>query len=96
MTGATFLAFIAVSTAVIVIPGPSVMLIVATALRDGTRAGLYTVAGVSVAMAGQLAVAVAGLTSLVTQLPPLRACCAGRASPACSTSACASCGIRAS
>ena len=52
----------------IVIPGPSILLIVANVLRDGTRTGLYTVAGISVAMAIQLAIAVAGLTSLITRL----------------------------
>lgn len=68
MSGGVYFAFIAVSTAVIVIPGPSILLIVANALRGGTRAGLYTVAGTSIAMAIQLAIAVAGLTSLITQL----------------------------
>lgn len=68
MGGNGYLAFIVVSTAVIVIPGPSVLLIVANTLKDGTRAGLNTVAGTSVAMAIQLAIAVAGLTSLVTRL----------------------------
>ncbi len=68
MSGGAYLAFVAVSTAVIVIPGPSILLIVANALRDGTRAGFYTVAGTSIAMAIQLAIAVAGLTSLITQL----------------------------
>lgn len=68
MNSGVYLAFIAVSTAVIVIPGPSVLLIVANALRYGTRAGLFTVAGTSIAMAIQLAIAVAGLTSLITKL----------------------------
>lgn len=68
MNGGLYLAFLAVSTAVIVIPGPSIMLIVANALRDGTRAGFFTVGGTSVAMAIQLAIAIAALSSLVTQL----------------------------
>lgn len=62
------MAFIAVSTAVIVVPGPSVLLIVANALRAGIRAGFATVAGTSLAMAIQIGVAVAGLTTLVTLL----------------------------
>ncbi|UCG72979.1 MAG: LysE family translocator [Chromatiales bacterium] len=68
MSGGALFAFIAVSTAVIVIPGPSILLIVATALRDGIRAGFFTVAGISAAMVIQLAIAVAGLTSLITQV----------------------------
>jgi threonine/homoserine/homoserine lactone efflux protein len=68
LDGPAYLAFIAVSMAVIVVPGPSVLLIVANTLKGGARAGLFTVAGTSIAMAIQLVVAVAGLTSLVTQL----------------------------
>ena len=60
-----YFAFIAVSVAVIVIPGPSIMLIVAVALRSGRRPALYAVAGISAAMAIQLAIAVAGLTSVL-------------------------------
>ena len=68
MNSGVYFAFIAVATAVIVIPGPSVLLIVANALQNGARVGFFTVAGTSIAMAIQLAIAVAGLTSLVTQL----------------------------
>ena len=63
-----FLAFIGISTAVIVIPGPSILLIVANSLQLGTRHGLYTVAGTSIAMLIQLAIAVAGVTSLLVLL----------------------------
>ena len=59
------LAFVGISTAVIVIPGPSVLLIVSNSLKLGTRNGLFTAVGVSAAMIIQLAVAVAGITSLV-------------------------------
>jgi len=68
VSGGVYFAFIGVSTAVIVIPGPSILLIVANALKCGSRAGLITVAGTSTAMAIQLTIAVAGLTSLITQL----------------------------
>jgi homoserine/homoserine lactone efflux protein len=60
-----YIAFVGVSVAVIVIPGPSVLLIVSNSLQQGTAAGLYTVTGVSIAMLMQLGIAMAGLTSLV-------------------------------
>lgn len=63
-----YLAFVGVSTAVIVIPGPSVLLIVSNGLQRGARAGFSTALGVSAAMLIQLAVALAGLTSLVAFL----------------------------
>lgn len=63
-----FLAFVAISTAVIVVPGPSILLIVSNSLQLGTRHGLYTVAGTSLAMLIQLGIAVAGITSLLVLL----------------------------
>lgn len=59
-----FTAFVAISTAVIVIPGPSVLLIISNSLRFGTRDGLLTAVGISSAMIVQLTVAIAGITSL--------------------------------
>ena len=61
-----YLAFIGISIAVIVFPGPSILLIVANSLQRGTAIGMYTVAGGIVAMALQLAVALVALTSLVS------------------------------
>ena len=61
-----FAAFIAVSTIIIVAPGPNVTLIVATATLRGTTAGLLTVAGTSVAQAVQLVGVFAGLAWLVS------------------------------
>jgi homoserine/homoserine lactone efflux protein len=63
-----FLAFVGISTAVIVIPGPSVLLILSNSLQFGVRGGLVTALGISAAMAIQLAVAVAGVTSLIVLL----------------------------
>jgi homoserine/homoserine lactone efflux protein len=56
--------FVAVSTAVLVFPGPSILLIIANSLQRGRIVGLYTVAGGLVAMGVQLGVALIGLTSL--------------------------------
>ncbi len=60
-----FLAFVGVSAAVIVVPGPSVLLIVSNSLQCGIRDGILTAVGVSAAMVIQLAAAVAGITSVV-------------------------------
>lgn len=63
-----YLVFVAVSIAVIVVPGPSILLIVSNSVQFGTVPGFYTVAGISAAMLIQLAVAIAGLTSFVVNL----------------------------
>jgi threonine/homoserine/homoserine lactone efflux protein len=57
--------FVLLSAAFIVIPGPNVMVIVATSLRHGRRRGLQTVAGTSLAMVVQLLVAGLGTTLFV-------------------------------
>jgi homoserine/homoserine lactone efflux protein len=61
-----YIAFIGISIGVLVFPGPSILLIIANSLQRGTVTGLYTVAGGIVAMLVQLAVALAGLTSLAS------------------------------
>jgi len=63
-----YIAFVGISIAVIVFPGPSILLIIANSLQQGVVAGLYTVAGGAVAMLLQLVVALVGLTSLVNML----------------------------
>lgn len=60
-----YLAFVGISIAVLVFPGPSILLIVANSLQRGRIVGLYTVAGGLVAMGVQLAVALVGLSSLI-------------------------------
>ena len=68
MAANLYIAFVGISIGVIVFPGPSILLIIANSLQQGVVAGLYTVAGGAVAMLLQLAVALVGLTSLVTVL----------------------------
>jgi len=63
-----YIAFVGISIAVIVFPGPSILLIVANSLQQGIVAGLYTVAGGAIAMLLQLIIAMVGLTSLVNIL----------------------------
>lgn len=66
MATGVYLSFIAISLAVLIFPGPSILLIVANGLHRGVRVGLFTVAGGIVAMLVQLLVALAGLTSVET------------------------------
>ncbi|MFM1896528.1 MAG: hypothetical protein RLZZ385_1602 [Pseudomonadota bacterium] len=62
------LLFALVATLVIVIPGPNVLVVVATALQHGRRRGLQTVMGTSSAMVVQLTVAALGTAGLVNLL----------------------------
>ena len=64
-----YVAFVGLSIAVLVFPGPSILLIVANSLQRGRIFGLYTVVGGVVAMAVQMTVAIVGLTSLVDSTP---------------------------
>jgi len=60
-----YLAFVAATAVLIIMPGPVVSLVIANALSHGTRAGLVTVGGAQAAIAIQLVVVALGLTSLV-------------------------------
>ena len=68
MSLALFTAFVAATTALMLIPGPNVALIVANSLRFGVRGGLVTVLGTSAAMIVQLAVASLGVGALLGTL----------------------------
>jgi len=60
-----YLAFIAATTVLILIPGPNVALIVANSVAYGTRFGLLTVAGTSTAIAVQLGLTALGMTTVL-------------------------------
>ncbi len=64
----TYAIFIAASAAVIIVPGPSVTVIVASSLRDGPRAGLMNVAGTQVGMGIMVAVLAFGFASVVERM----------------------------
>jgi threonine/homoserine/homoserine lactone efflux protein len=63
-----YLAFVAATTVLMLIPGPNVALIVANSVAHGPRAGLMTVAGTSSAMIPQLALTVLGMTAALSAL----------------------------
>ena len=63
-----FLAFIAATTILMLIPGPNVALIVSNSVAYGSRYGLLTVGGTSSAMTVQLAIAALGMTEVLGML----------------------------
>ncbi len=63
-----YLAFVAASAILILIPGPNVALIVANSVAHGTRFGLLTVAGTSIAVVVHLALTVLGATAILNFL----------------------------
>jgi len=64
-----YLAFLGFSIAIIVIPGPSILLIISNSLQSGTVTGLFTVAGTSAAMLIQLTTALIILNSIFVFRP---------------------------
>ncbi len=60
---ALYLAFVAATSVLMLIPGPNVALIVANSVAYGTRFGLLTVAGTASAMVLQLAVTALGMAA---------------------------------
>jgi len=64
----SYLAFVAATVLLILIPGPNVTLLVATSLTYGPRRALVTLAGTNTAIALQLAVVALGMTSLIPAL----------------------------
>ena len=63
-----YLAFVAATSILILIPGPNVSLIVANSVAYGTRYGLLTVAGTSTAVVAQLLVTALGMTAMLGAL----------------------------
>ena len=65
MTFDSYLAFCAASVGLAVVPGPTVTVIIANALRFGPRAGLMNVLGTQAGVAIWLAIAALGLNALI-------------------------------
>ena len=61
-----YLAFVAATVILILIPGPNVALIVANSVAHGVRYGLLTVAGTSSAVVIQLLLTIAGMTTFLS------------------------------
>ncbi|MEO8244211.1 MAG: LysE family translocator, partial [bacterium] len=65
MTLDSYLTFCLAAIGLAVVPGPTVTVIIANALRYGTRAGLMNIAGTQVGVLIWLALASVGLTALI-------------------------------
>jgi threonine/homoserine/homoserine lactone efflux protein len=64
----TYLTFLLACLIVIIVPGPTVTLIIANSLRHGRRAGLLNVAGTQAGLGLMVAVVMLGLASLAAAL----------------------------
>ncbi|MEM8876925.1 MAG: LysE family translocator [Pseudomonadota bacterium] len=62
------LAYVLACAAVVIVPGPTVTVIIANSLRHGAAAGLWNVAGTQAGLAIMLVVLAAGLQTIVTHL----------------------------
>lgn len=63
-----YAAYLVACIVIIIVPGPTVTLIVANSLKHGTRAGLLNVAGTQAGLAIMIAVAGIGLSSVIAAL----------------------------
>ena len=61
----TWLAFVAAATALLLIPGPTVLLVITYALSEGRRSALYTVVGVTLGDFVAMTLSLAGLGALL-------------------------------
>jgi len=60
-----YLAYLATCIVIVIVPGPTVTLIVANGLKYGTRAGMLNIAGTQLGLAVCILIVLAGLASLV-------------------------------
>lgn len=63
-----FAAYLLACLVIIIVPGPTVTLIIANSLRHGSRAGLLNVAGTQAGLAIMIAVAGIGLSSVIAAM----------------------------
>jgi threonine/homoserine/homoserine lactone efflux protein len=60
-----YAAYVVACIVIVLVPGPTVTLIVASSIRHGTRAGLLNVAGTQLGLAMMIAIVGIGLTSMI-------------------------------
>jgi threonine/homoserine/homoserine lactone efflux protein len=63
-----YLTFVAACAVIVIVPGPTVTLIIANSLRHGTRAGMLNIAGSQLGFACMIAIVLAGLASLINAM----------------------------
>src|SRR5260370_21389240 len=68
MSAELYLAYVAACFAIVIVPGPTVTLIIANSLRYGARAGLSNVAGTQLGLAVMIAILCVGLASIIATI----------------------------
>jgi homoserine/homoserine lactone efflux protein len=68
MSLSIYLAYLLACVALVIVPGPTVTLIIANSLRHGRRAGMLNVAGTQLGLALTVGVVLLGLASLITAM----------------------------
>ena len=68
MSAQLYLAYVAACFAIVIVPGPTVTLIIANSLRHGARAGLLNVAGTQLGLAAMIAILCIGLASIIASM----------------------------
>ncbi len=63
-----WITFVLASAAIVIVPGPTVTVIVANAIRHGARAGLLNVAGTQAGLVVMIAVLAMGLSAIVENM----------------------------
>lgn len=66
-----YLTFLAACVVLVIVPGPTVTLIVANSLKHGARAGMINIAGTQLGLALCIGIVLAGLASLIAAMGPL-------------------------
>jgi homoserine/homoserine lactone efflux protein len=68
MPAELYLAYVLACVIIVIVPGPTVTLVVANSLTHGTRAGLLNVVGTQIGLVLMIGVVVVGLASLVAAM----------------------------
>lgn len=68
MTVVQYATFVLACVVVVIVPGPTVTVIIANSLRSGARAGLLNVAGTQAGLLGMLLIVATGLELIVAQM----------------------------
>lgn len=68
MTLEAYIAFCIAAIAIVIVPGPTVTIVIANSLKHGARAGLLNVAGTQAGLVVWMAIAIAGLASAITYM----------------------------
>lgn len=68
MTLEAYIAFCIAAIAIVIVPGPTVTIVIANSLKHGARAGLLNVAGTQAGLVLWMAIAIAGLASAITYM----------------------------